>query len=141
MPSLYVPDACAAALLSLHKRAMGEILQETMLTEHEAARVLNARRASDGSLEEYRSRSWLIGLPTDRGYRYPKFQFDQEQSDVYEVVRDVNEMLGVAEDPWGVASWWFTPVARLGGRPADLVGVRDDAEIVAASKALLAPIG
>ena len=122
-------------------RAMGEILQETMLTEHEAARVLNARRAGDGSLEQYRSRSWLIGLPTDRGYRYPKFQFDQEQSDVYEVVRDVNEMLDAAEDPWGVASWWFTPVARLGGRPADLVGLRDDTEIIAASKALLAQIG
>ena len=130
-----------AGRTSVLDRAMSEILQEPMLAEHEADVALGVGRANDGSLEEYRSNSWLIGLPTDRGYRYPKFQFDQGQSDVHVVVRDVNKILDAAEDPWGVVSWWFTPVARLGGRPADLVGLRDDAEIIAASKALLVPIG
>ncbi|MYG79953.1 MAG: hypothetical protein F4189_16555 [Acidimicrobiaceae bacterium] len=122
-------------------RAMSEILQEPMLTEHEAALALDSTRADTGSVEEYRSSSWLIRLPTDRGYRYPEFQFDRARAGIHDVVRDVNVRLDAAGDPWGVASWWFSRVAYLDGRPADLVGSHDEAEIVVASKALLAPIG
>ena len=41
----------------------------------------------------------------------------------------MNELLGAAADPWGVASWWLTPSTRLpkGQTPADLAADPDPA--------------
>ena len=105
---------------------------------------------ADDAVIGRRTRSELIGLPTDRGHRYPQFQFDETWREIHRVVRDVNVRLDALADPWGVASWWLTPHVRLGARPADLVGVdrqansrwgARDSDIIAASKALLSPLG
>ena len=137
---------------SVRDAAMIEILREPMMTERQADDALGAGAAAM-SASECRERSWLLALPTHRGFLYPRFQFDIDAAAIYSAVRDVNERLEAVDDPWGVASWWFCLHLRLGARPADLIGVRDasdtgegegptrDADVIAASKALLAPVG
>ena len=137
---------------SVIERAMAEIMREPMLTRAQAGAMLvpwPAPIAEDAVIGRT-VRSELISLPTDRGHRYPQFQFDEAWSDIHRVVSDVNVRLDAARDPWGVASWWLTPHVRLGARPADLAGVdrqkngrwgAHDSGIIAASKALLAPLG
>lgn len=102
--------------------AMAAIWQEPMLEPRVAAVALGVKPSNRERLSQYRKRSRLLGLPFGRGYLYPEFQFDPGRSDVYAVVRAVNELLDAAGDPWGVASWWFSSHAGLGARPADLVG-------------------
>ncbi len=82
----------------------------------EAGRV----RLDIRDIDTWRADSMLLALPTGDGYLYPQFQFDQDGS-LYEVVQRVNQHLRAADDPWGVASWWFSEHVRLGGRPADLM--------------------
>ena len=111
--------------------AMAAIWQEPMLEARVAAVALGVKPANREKVSQFRQRSWLLGLPSARRYLYPEFQFDPRRSDVYAAVRTVNEMLNAVSDPWGVASRWFSPHARLGVRPADLVGA-DPTSIAAA---------
>ena len=106
----------------LKGEAMAAIWQEPMLEAGVAAVALGVKPSNREKVRQYRRRSWLVGLPWGRGYLYPEFQFDPARSDVYEVVRSVNETLDAVGDPWGVASWWFSSHAGLGARPVDLVG-------------------
>lgn len=102
--------------------AMSAIWLEPMLEAGVAAVALGAKPSNREKTRQYRGRSWLLGLLGARGYLFPEFQFDPRRREVYPAVRAVNEMLDAAGDPWGVASWWFSPHAGLGARPADLVG-------------------
>jgi hypothetical protein len=77
---------------------------------------LVALRGSTAESEE-----GVLALPTPEGRVYPRFQFDEPQRRLRPIVAELNRRLGVADDPWGVAGWWFNPNARLGTRPADLV--------------------
>jgi TIR domain-containing protein len=60
---------------------------------------------------------------------WPAFQFRQDG-----LVRVINRILGVADDPWGVADWWLGEHGWLGGRPAELLGVVDDRVLVQAAR-------
>jgi hypothetical protein len=53
--------------------------------------------------------------------RLPAFQFGPA-GDPWDVVMEVNQVLGASDDPWGVTCWWVDPHARLGDAPADLLG-------------------
>ncbi len=99
--------------------AMEAILRGDMFSEEEAETALGA--GTQAEFEEHRHRSQLIGLPSQDGYRYPKFQFDLQQGDIYEVVGEVNELLGADRDPWGAASWWLYPNEFVGDCPANLL--------------------
>lgn len=141
--------------------AMAVIWQEPMLEPRIAAVALGAKSSNREKVSQYRQRSWLLGLPSGRGYLYPEFQFGPARSDVYAAVRTVNELLSSAGDPWGVASWWFSSHAGLGARPADLVGAGSAAmpiaqpdcgqaadqaqhweeDLVAAAHAVIEPVG
>ena len=99
--------------------AMEAILRGDMFSEEEAETALGAGTQTE--FEEHRHRSQLIGLPSQDGYRYPKFQFDLQQGDIYEVVGEVNELLGADRDPWGAASWWLYPNEFVGDCPANLL--------------------
>ena len=133
-----VLDEAGEALMT-QARLQGEAIQtiwrEPMLEPKDAAVALGARAANREKVRQYRERSWLLGLLAGRGYLYPAFQFDHERRDVFAEVRAVNEQLESANDPWGVASWWISQHARLGARPADLVGTHRGDDLVAVAGA------
>jgi hypothetical protein len=62
----------------------------------------------------------VIAFKTERGTVYPAFQFDREGR-LPTIVAEVNALLGATNDPWGVADWWLSPDASIGGRPVDLI--------------------
>ncbi len=66
--------------------------------------------------------------------RAPMFQFNPHGEPLGEVV-EVNAVLGAANDPWGVASWWLTPHATLQAIPADAVRTGRGPDVVAAARA------
>ena len=69
----------------------------------------------------------LIRLPRPDGTaQLPAFQFGPSGAP-WPVVREINEMLNAAGDPWGVACWWVDPHGRLGAAPAALLGQGEDA--------------
>jgi hypothetical protein len=79
------------------------------------------------SADDPRSRSitadhGLVRLPRPNGTaQLPAFQFGPSGTP-WPVVREINEQLDAADDPWGVACWWADPHERLGAAPADLLG-------------------
>jgi hypothetical protein len=122
--------------------AIATIWEERMLEPKAAAEALRAKATNREKVRSYRERSWLLGLPRDRSYLYPAFQFDPRRRELYPEVRQVNELLDAAADPWGVASWWVSPNDRLGGaRPLDLVGEVRAEEVIRAAQAVVEPIG
>ena len=121
--------------------ALRAIWDEPALEPRDAAMALGARRENRERVRRYRERSWLLGLPSGRGYRYPAFQFDTSRRDVAPEVRAVNEQLDAAGDPWGVASWWVSRNDRLAARPLELVGTERAGELAAAARALTEPLG
>jgi hypothetical protein len=73
----------------------------------------------------------LIRLPDDDGtVRIPAFQFDPNGVP-RPLVLQINRVLDVLDDPWGVADWWLGENAWLQAAPAGLIGVVDDAVLVA----------
>ncbi len=68
----------------------------------------------------------LIRLPRpDGSTQLPSFQFGPSGVP-WPVVREINELLDAARDPWGVACWWADPHERLDAAPADLLGQGED---------------
>ena len=121
--------------------AIRTIWREPMLEPRDAALALGANRTNREKVRRYRERSWLLGLPSGRGFLFPAFQFDSERRDVFPEVRAVNERLEAASDPWGVASWWISRHARLGARPVDLVGTDRADDLATVAEAVIEPIG
>jgi hypothetical protein len=121
--------------------AIADVWQEEVLEPGQVAVALGAKKSNREKVSSLRKRSWLLGMPRDRGYLYPAFQIDVGRRQIYPEVREVNETLGAEGDPWGVASWWLATNDRLGARPADLVGSARAEELIQAAKAVTAPIG
>jgi hypothetical protein len=71
----------------------------------------------------------------ERGTRLPAFQFSAAGTP-WPVVRQVNERLDAAADPWGVTCWWVDPHAGLDASPADLLGSGQDALLLRAAAAM-----
>jgi len=61
----------------------------------------------------------------DRQVQLPAFQFGPSGAP-WPVVREINELLDAADDPWGAACWWADPHERLGAAPAGLLGRDQD---------------
>ena len=127
--------------VQLQGEAIRTIWREPMLEPRDAALALGANRTNREKVRRYRERSWLLGLPSGRGFLFPAFQFDSERRDVFPEVRAVNERLEAASDPWGVASWWISRHARLGARPVDLVGTDRADDLATVAEAAVEPIG
>ncbi len=121
--------------------AIGTIWDEPMLRSGAAAEALGAKATNREKVKTYRERSWLLGLPHGNGYVYPAFQFDKNKRNVHEEVRSVNESLGAADDPWGVASWWVSVHARLDARPCDLAGTGNQEQLEAAAESVSELVG
>jgi hypothetical protein len=74
----------------------------------------------------------------ENGDRYPEFQFASDGGAPHQVVLEINGLLCADVDPWGVADWWLSENAWLGGdRPASLLGIRTDSELVGAAASLV----
>ena len=125
----------------LQGEAIRTIWREPMLKPKDAAEALGARPTNREKVRRLREGSSLLGLPHGNRYLYPAFQFDLQRRDVFAEVRTVNERLDACLDPWGVASWWVSRNARLGKRPADLVGTDRANSLAAASQAVVEPLG
>ncbi|MET8700068.1 hypothetical protein ABZW10_14540 [Kitasatospora sp. NPDC004723] len=67
--------------------------------------------------------------------RLPGFQFGVAGAPLPTVV-EVNTLLDAERDPWGVADWWLSANAWLGGNPADLLGAGRDGQLVDAARYL-----
>ena len=65
-------------------------------------------------------------LRPDGTAQVPAFQFGPSGA-LWPVVREINELLDAAGDPWGVACWWADPHEHLGAFPAALLGRGEDA--------------
>lgn len=106
-PNHVPPDPPAAAGLMAEVRR--GLLTE-LATLHEDAAGRDAGRPG------------LIRLTDEHGtVHLPTFQFG-EGSEPHPVVLETNEVLWADRDPWGAASWWAYPHARIGRAPIELVG-------------------
>lgn len=81
--------------------------------------------------------SALIALPDERDrVFYPAFQVDPKKHRIHPEVEKVNVILGAAGDPWGVASWWLSPHARIGAPPMSLLGTSKSQQLIALAESL-----
>jgi len=121
------------------RRAEAGLWKWPMLTTGDAATALGAKSSNRERIRSLRTSSQLLALPRGAArFLYPAFQFDGARRELRPVVAKVNQLLGAARDPWGVASWWVSPNGWLprSSRPVDLLGKgRDDAILGAAQAA------
>jgi hypothetical protein len=115
-----------------------------MMEADVVARALGSRSVNPGQYASLRRRRGeLLGVPVANRYLFPAFQIDLARRRTYPAVAQVNLLLDALDDPWGVASWWFSRSARLGGvRPADVVadeGRADD--VLRVARGVVGPIG
>jgi hypothetical protein len=85
------------------------------------------------------ARSWgidpttgLLWLPKG----LPACQFEDKK--VLDIVRKINDLLGVDDDQAGVADWWFLPSIWLGHQsPASLLNTGNDEQLLSAARAAI----
>lgn len=121
-----------------------DVLSETLPTSEEILAAAKSRLLGEPSLThgELRSRG---GDPTAKGllrlFRpdgvevLPAFQFDPV-GEPRPVVLKINRILDADRDRWAVADWWLSFSARLGTRPATLLGGHSDDRLLAAAKSV-----
>lgn len=127
--------------IRLQGEAIRAIWRQPMLQARDAASALGAEPTNRERVRQLRLRSELLGLQHGRGYLYPAFQFDAERRCIDAAVSEVNRCLDALNDPWGVASWWFSVNDRVGTRPSELVGTGRHDDLVAIAAAVIEPIG
>lgn len=125
----------------LRGEAMGAIWDQPMFGPREVASAIGAKPSNREKVRQFRVRSWIVGLPSGRGFLYPAFQFDVNRREVFPEVRAVNVELSANSDPWGAASWWIAENARLQAIPADLVGTSRAQDLAYAAGAITELIG
>ncbi|HTP30409.1 MAG TPA: hypothetical protein VMK12_32725 [Anaeromyxobacteraceae bacterium] len=123
----------------LRGQAEALVLKEPMFSAAEAGRILGSTSSTKPShyAHSLRRDGSLVGLPQRNTFVFPQFQFDVARGHVFTVVADVNRLLGAADDPWGVASWWLTTNLRAGASPRQLLagGKYDELRSLAAAEA------
>lgn len=117
------------------------ILEQEFFVSKQAALALGAKGSNREKVSALRKASALLGIPRGNRYLFPSFQFDPEKQAIFEEVRQVNQLLDSANDPWGVASWWLSSNGRLGARPLDAVNTGRAEEVIAAARSLTEPLG
>jgi hypothetical protein len=107
-------------------------------TPEEVMRLAKERLLSAPALTEAELRgrgldpddATLIRLDRPDGTaQWPAFQFGPDGRP-HELVRNVNQLLAVADDPWGVADWWLGYNGWLRTEPVQLIGQVDGQELV-----------
>lgn len=115
--------------LRIEAEARGAVLSQPTLDARGVADALGSRGQNRrDTASALRRAGAIVGVSNGGKVWYPAFQFDARHGSVHPVVKEVNELLDAAGDPWGVASWWLSPAGRRRDRrtPADLVLDGDD---------------
>ena len=109
--------------------AEASVLRHEMVEASGLARLLGSTSRNPREFaRSVRSRGEVVALPRPGGYVFPLFQVRTSRKEIWPIVAEVNRLLGAANDPWAVASWWFTRDSRLGAEPYALVDVPERAE-------------
>jgi hypothetical protein len=130
-----------AEQLRIEAEARAVVLGHPMFDARQVADLVGSRGSNRrDAASALRRASVLVGISHGGKVWYPSFQIDAQRAVVRPVVREVNEMLRAADDPWGVASWWLTPSARRHDHrsPADLAVADEDEAIRRLAHALIA---
>lgn len=102
--------------------AEASVLRHEMLEASALARLLGSTSANPREfVRSLRMRGEVVGLPRTGGYVFPAFQVNARRREVWPIVAELNRLLGAKDDPWAVASWWFTRDSRLSAEPYKLV--------------------
>lgn len=133
------PAAAAVARTRIVTDAIGTIVDANeMLDSTSVSRVLGRSATSRNTASRLAASGTVLALPVTGHKLYPAFQFDAARRQVRPIVAEINRMLGVRDDPWGVASWWLSPtafaddprspaaLAEAGGHEQDLRDMADD---------------
>ncbi len=117
-------DAEVLAESALRAGVRSRVYETELLTAAAVSRLLGSVSKNPRQLaNRWRASGRLLGVPYRNQYLYPAFQVDAEHMRLRDAAAEVNVLLGAADDPWGVASWWLAPNGRIGGAaPADLLG-------------------
>jgi hypothetical protein len=123
--------------------AKAMVLTEGMYDAETVARLLgSASKNPREYASKLRQRGNVMALRHGNRYLFPAFQFDASHREVRPAVAEINELLGVGDDPWSAASFWFSSDPYLKGRPADVILDPDrTADVRLAAERELAPAG
>ncbi len=111
-----------ARIARVQAEAEASVLRHDLLGASAIARLLGPTSANPREFaRSLRTRGDLVGLARPGGYVFPAFQVDPKRREIWPVVAELNRRLGAADDPWAVASWWFTRDSRLRAEPHTLV--------------------
>ncbi len=103
-------------------QAEASVLRHDMVEASGLARLLGSTSANPREfVRSLRTRGEVVGLPRPGGYLFPAFQVNGSRREIWPVVAELNRALGAKDDPWAVASWWFTRDSRLKAEPHQLV--------------------
>lgn len=123
------------------KRAL--VTDDELLTGTAVSKLLGSR--SDNQRQyanRLRSEGELLAIPRANQYVYPAFQIDVRRKRVHPEITIVSGLLGAANDPWGVLSWWQSPNPRIGDRrPRDLLGTAEARQLRSLAEAVVEPVG
>jgi hypothetical protein len=130
-----------ARIVGEAKRAL--VTDDETLSAADVSRLLGSR---SGNQRQYanrlRSDGELLALPVANQYVYPAFQIDVSRKRVHPEIKMVGDLLGAADDPWGVWSWWGSPNSRIGDRrPRDLLGTAEAHQLRSLAEAIVDPVG
>lgn len=113
-----------------------EMLDASAVADYLGSSGANRRQAASG----LRQGGKLLGIEDNGRVRYPAFQVDAGRARVRPIVVELNVRLDAKGDPWGVASWWLLPHARLADArsPAELAMTgQEDETLRALAQALI----
>lgn len=139
-PARIIADLAADNVVRAGARR--RVLDVEMLEAPTVAATLGSRSVNPSQYANNRRKKGdIVGVPVQHRYLFPAFQFDADRKTVIDAVLKVNHLLGAAEDPWGVASWWVAGNDRLdGARPMDEVPARPN-DVLSAARSVVAPLG
>ena len=104
-------------------QARAGVLDEPMLDAAGLAAALGSSATNPREFaRSWRGRPGLLALRRGHRFVFPAFQFDRPRNRIWPIVAEINGLLDAQQEPWAVASFWFTHDSSLGARPADLVG-------------------
>jgi hypothetical protein len=117
----YTPDD-VLRISRVRGQAEAAILAQPMLDAAGVAEVMGSRASNPREYaRQLRARPGVLSLQVGNRFVFPAFQFDRPHHAIRPLAREINVELGAAQDPWGVASWWYTANPVLDARPSDLV--------------------